>query len=127
MTETKKFGAFVRQAGKAGIDKAAAVAPYVGKATDGAYDVRESIERDLRKGLIDEARRDTLFAAVEACSEAWREYGKIIDRRDPRDWADLGNGARMRRTHRDSERVKDPHALVRYSQLQVENERNTQS
>lgn len=125
MTETKKFGAFVRQAGKAGIDRAAAIAPYVAKATDGAYDVRESIRRDLRKGLIDEARRDALFAAIGACTEAWLAYGKIIDRRDPKDWADLGNGGHMRRTHKDSERTRDPRALIYHSQTQEIVERNT--
>lgn len=40
--------------------------------------------------------------------EKWREQydatAPIVDERDPADWQELGNGARMRRVHRDSER-----------------------
>lgn len=107
--ETKAYVAFVLQAASVGIDKAIAVAVYIEKPTDDAFLVRQHIERDLRKGNITQERRDRLISYVSDCTVAHQEYGKVIDNKDPKDWVDLGNGARMHAVHKDSERMRSHH------------------
>jgi hypothetical protein len=108
MTETKTFGAFVRQCAKAGVDIASAVAVYVEKHEDDCSRVRERIEAACRAGRITEPRRDLLQRCVDACLEAHKSYGRIVDHADPADWVDLGNGARMHRVHKDSDSEISP-------------------
>lgn len=103
MTDTKTFGAFLRQAAKAGIDIAQAVVPYSEKFTDCRYHVERRIEADLKRGNIGRERADVLLSAVDKCADAWKRYAVIVDHCDTEDWADLGNGAHMRKTHKDSD------------------------
>lgn len=108
MTETKTFGAFVRQCAKSGVDIAKAVALYVEKHEDDVTAVRKRIRSALEGGRVSAVRGRVLQKCVDACLDAHARYGKIIDHADPADWVDLGDGARMRRVHKDSDREISP-------------------
>lgn len=109
MSEHKAFGAFVLQAAKAGIDTAVAVAVYVKKRGDLPSDVRDRVEAAAKAGEIAEGRAAVLLAAVDKCVAAHSDYGKYVDYRDPKDWTDLGNGARMRKVHKDADAEMSAH------------------
>lgn len=110
MTDTKTFGAFLRQAAKAGIDIAQAVVPYSEKFTDCRYHVRRRIEAAVE--TVGRERADVLLSSVETCFEAWKRYCGLAGCYDTDIWADLGNGAHMRKTHKDSDIC-----LTRFTQL----------
>lgn len=99
MNETKAFGAFVKQLAKSGVSQARTVALYVRHPADNLKRVRREIEKDHHAGRITESRLSAVNAAVDICVEWHRQHGRVAVYLDSDDWIDLGNGARMRRTH----------------------------
>jgi len=102
----KTFGAFIRQAAGYGIDKAIAIATYVEKAEDTAHEVRQRILRAHETGIITKERKNTLDCIMEQCHALFMQSGRIVDTRDSKDWVDIGNGAKMHKVHKDSERMR---------------------
>lgn len=97
----KTFAGFLK--GNVSITPVRAVALYVEKRTDGKGDVKRRIEADHAKGVITDGRKETLLSYLEACWEVYLKTGKQVDERDSRDWEDLGNGARRKRTFKNSD------------------------
>ena len=101
----KTFGAFIRQAAGYGIDKAIAIATYVEKVYDTAHDVRNRIRLAHETGIITKERKNTLEGILDECHALYVKSGRIVDTRDSKDWIDIGNGAKMHKVHKDSERM----------------------
>lgn len=107
MSANKAFGAFVMQAAGLKFDKAVAVAVYVESRRDYPHHVRARIAAACEKGFICPDRRTTLDRLADELTAYWKRYGKAVDVRDPRDWEELGNGARMRKTHKNCDTLPD--------------------
>jgi hypothetical protein len=99
----KSFGAFLIQAAKAGIDKAAAVALYVENREDTARLVRARIDKAFKEADITADRRDALLSLLAECIDAHKRSGKVVDTRDPSDWATIGEGCKMHKIHRNND------------------------
>lgn len=102
----KHFGAFVRQAARAGADKAIAVAIYVNDPAMSCKEVREEIAKSLRKGLISEQRKRKLDTLLNDCWTEYQNGGKVVQELDMKDWRSLGNGCFQRINHLGSENRK---------------------
>lgn len=98
---TKTFAGFIL--GNKSITQVRAVALYVERRSENKGDIKRRIEADFTKGAIDAERRDTLMQYLELCWDAYVKIDKLVDERDPRDWESLGNGARRKKVHKDSE------------------------
>jgi hypothetical protein len=100
----KTYAGFVVGAANMKVSAAQAVALYVKKRTESKSEVLTRIAADLKSGQIDRERFDRLNELAEKLHELWMKTGRIVDERDPRDWKDLGNGARMRKKHLEFEK-----------------------
>lgn len=98
----KYFGAYINEEAKRGTDEAIAVRLYINKPTDAPNDAKRRIDRAEKNGDITADRAVALKAILKDCAAQHKRSGNIVDVRDPRDWRSLGDGARMRRTHKDS-------------------------
>lgn len=83
------------------------IAQYVESRRDTEHIIRARINTGEREGRITEEYRATLASYLEACIGAWRDVGKIVDERDPKDWASLGSGAKMKVKHEDKDYARD--------------------
>lgn len=106
MSQGKPFGAFVKQAASYGLDYAKSVELYVENRTDTHGEVVARIRNDRIKDVIDNRRMEVLLHRADFCQQAWMRVGRIVDMRDPRDWATIGEGCRMHKVHKDSDFFK---------------------
>lgn len=79
--------------------EARALQPYVLTRVCGYAAIRERVLLDTTKGVIDTVREGRLLSWLDQLHEAWLKGGKLLDAYDPRNWREIGNGARMRKTH----------------------------
>lgn len=113
----KSFGAFIRQAAKYGIGKAVAISIYVEKSEDTKHEVKQRIRRAHDTGIITPERKSKLDSILDECNALYIKSGRIVDERDPSDWEDIGNGAKMHVVHKDSELDIVPHVFYRSAYL----------
>lgn len=102
----KSFAGFVVGAAARHVRAAKSVALYVKKRSENKSDILIRIDAALKAGKIDEDWRDTLENYLEQLHEVYVKSGRLVDERDPRDWRDIGNGARMRKRHVDSDQLR---------------------
>jgi hypothetical protein len=79
--------------------EARALQPYVLTRTCRYGLIRERVLADTAKGTIDLHREGRLLGWLDRLHEGWLSAGKLLDSYDPKDWHELGNGARMRQKH----------------------------
>lgn len=99
----RTFAAFLIGLAKRGRRDARSAALYVGKRTDGRKRILERVDAALKAGKIDAEWHRTLTGYLDALGEEFIKSGRTVDERDPREWNDLGNGARVRKVIKDSE------------------------
>lgn len=99
----KTFAGFIIGMSKRNCTEARAVVLYVKKRTDNMSHVMDRIKSDHRQGRITLERFETLSAYMAALHKYYLNTGHLVDSRDPSDWVDIGNGARMRAVHKESD------------------------
>lgn len=82
------------------VPEARALQPYTLTRTSPYSDIRERVLLDTAKKIITVEREGRLLSWLGELHARWLADGKLVDVRDPRDWKDLGEGARVRVTHR---------------------------
>jgi hypothetical protein len=102
---TQTFAGFLKKLAGRKIREAKSVVLYVENRTDNKCLITQRIESAYVNGKIDAEYRDTLIGYLNACHVAFVKSGRLVDERDGRDWQELGNGGRMRKIHKDSERA----------------------
>lgn len=97
------FGRFISGLALRKIRPACSVVLYVEKRTDAIGDIKTRIHAALKAEKIDSEYHERLLTHVKVCHELYEKAGKLVDERDQKDWDDLGNGAKMKKVHKDSE------------------------
>lgn len=99
----RTFAAFIIGWARRGRMDARSAVLYVGKRTDSKSRIIERMDADLKKGNIDRERRQRLWLFLEGLYAEFVRTGRMVDDRTPREWEELGNGARRKKIIKDSE------------------------
>lgn len=108
----KTFAGFVIGLSKRDCTEARSVVLYVKKRTENMSHIMERIKADFKLGRIDAARFERLSLFIKELHTVYLKSGHIVDSRDPKDWADIGNGARMHAVHKDSDQSNITNAPI---------------
>ncbi len=88
---------FVKRLKQRGNKDARRLAPYVTRGGDHSINARQRIESALTSGKITGERYGDLIEALENVLAEMNAACSLIDTREPKEWLDMGNGAKMHR------------------------------